>query len=161
MSITLRTLGPGDDAVLSDVAPDVFDEAVHARLTAEFLADPRHHLVVALDGTTVVGFASGVHYVHPDKPAQLFVNEMGVAPSHQRRGIGRLVLRALLDHARAFGCVEAWLGTDVSNDAARALYRAAGGEEAPEPFVMYSWSLAPSAAEASADDASATTGEAR
>ncbi len=142
-SITLRLLGPGDDAVLRDVAPDVFDEAVDVPLTAEFLADPRHHLVVALDGTTVVGFASGVHYVHPDKPAQLFVNEVGVAPTHQRRGIARRVLAALLERGREVGCVGAWLGTDVSNDAARALYRAAGGEEAAEPFVMYSWTLAP------------------
>lgn len=149
MSITLRTLGPGDHAVLRDVAPEVFDEAVDARLTAEFLADPRHHLVVALDGTTVVGFASGLHYVHPDKPAQMFVNEVGVAPTHRRRGIGRLVLRALLDYARTTGCAEAWLGTDVSNDAARALYRAAGGAEAPEPFVMYSWNLDSSTGDAS------------
>lgn len=142
MSVALRVLGHGDAAVLHDVAPGVFDNPVDPRLTAEFLADPRHHLVVALDGTLVVGFASGVHYVHPDKPPELFVNEVGVAPAYQRRGIGRLVLRALLERARALGCTEAWLGTEVSNTAARALYAALGGEEDSEPFLLYTFTLA-------------------
>jgi Acetyltransferase (GNAT) family len=88
--ITIRILGPDDRSVLENVAPDVFDGAIDSRWAAEFLNDPRHHLAVALDPTgTVVGFASGVHYVHPDKPPQLFVNEVGVAPTHQGRALER------------------------------------------------------------------------
>lgn len=64
---TIRILGPADAAVLDRVAPQVFDNAVDPRRAAEFLADPRHHLAVALDADVVVGMASGVHYVHPDK----------------------------------------------------------------------------------------------
>jgi aminoglycoside 6'-N-acetyltransferase I len=60
---------------------------------AEFLRDERHHLAVAIEDETVVGFASGVHYVHPDKPAELWINEVGVAPSHHRRGIGKPLLQ--------------------------------------------------------------------
>ena len=47
MSPTIRRLGPGDASVLDEVAPDVFDNAIDPRGTAEFLADPRHHLAVA------------------------------------------------------------------------------------------------------------------
>ncbi len=144
-SVTIRLLGPDGAAVLDRVASDVFDFAVDARWTAEFFADPRHHLVVALDGDTVVGIASGVHYVHPDKPPELFVNEVGVAPTHQGQGIGRQLMQALLARGRELGCREAWVLTDETNVAARRLYAAAGGVEAPKRLVMVSFRLAPEA----------------
>lgn len=131
-------LGPGDARILERVAPEVFDRALDARLTAVFLADPRHHLAVSLDEDTVVGFASAVHYVHPDKPAQLWINEVGVAPSHRRRGIGRDLLRTLLRTGAALGCREAWVLTQPDNEAALGLYRAVGGVEAPGGSVMLS-----------------------
>ena len=143
MSLTIRILGPGDASVLARVAPGVFDDAVNAGWTAEFLADSRHHLAVALDGDLVVGMASAVHYVHPDKPPELWVNEVAVAPPYWRRGIGRQLLEALFARGRALGCREAWVGADQSNAPARRLYAAVGGEEAPEPFVMVSFRLDP------------------
>jgi len=140
-SYTVRVLGPGDAAILDRVAPGVFDHDVDPRWTAEFFADPRHRLVVALDAETVVGMASAVHYVHPDKAPELFVNEVGVAPSHQGQGIGRRLMEALLDHAQALGCREAWVLTDYDNAAARRLYASVGGEEATEPTLMISFRL--------------------
>ena len=73
MTIEIRLLGPDDERVLRQVAPGVFDHDVNPALSAEFLHDPRHHLAVAIENGSVVGFASGVHYVHPDKPAELWV----------------------------------------------------------------------------------------
>jgi hypothetical protein len=52
-------------------------------LTPQFLSDPRHHLAVAIDEGWVVGMASAVHYVHPDKAPQLFINEVAVTPPYQ------------------------------------------------------------------------------
>src|SRR5699024_8565482 len=98
-------------------------------------------LAVALDAGTVVGITSAVHYVHPDKPAELWVNEVGVAPTHRRRGVGRQLLEAMLTHARALGCREAWGLTDVGSRAARRLYAAAGGREAAAGPVMVSFTL--------------------
>lgn len=141
MAIAVRMLQSDDAEVLSRVADGVFDFAIDAAASRAFLADPRHHIAVAIDGDTVVGFASGVDYLHPDKPPQLWVNEVGVAPSHQRRGIGRRVLRCLLDHGRALGCREAWVGTEPDNVAARALYARAGGSDPPESFVLYTFDL--------------------
>lgn len=125
--IVVKVLGPGEAGVLERVAPDVFDEQVEPRWSAEFIADPRHHLAVAIDGGVVVGMASAVHYVHPDKPPELWINEVGVAESHWRRGIGRDLLEAMLARGRELGCRQAWVATDEDNIAARRLYAAAGG----------------------------------
>jgi GNAT superfamily N-acetyltransferase len=134
-------LAASDAALLQSAAPGVFDADVDAVLSAEFLNDPRHHIAAAVVDGQVVGFASAVHYVHPDKPAQLFINEVGVAPTHQRQGIGRQLLAALLEHGRSLGCVEAWVGTEPGNEAARRLYAAAGGVEDEEPHVLVSFPL--------------------
>ena len=135
--ITIRMLSPADAAVLNDVAPDVFDQAVDPRWSAAFFADPRHHLAVALIGERVVGMASAVHYVHPDKPPELWINEVGVSSLHRRQGIGKRLLAALLAHGRTLGCTEAWLGTEPDNVAARRLYAAAGGAEEPMVYVTF------------------------
>lgn len=141
MTIDLRLLGPGDLAVLDRVAPDVFDGPVNARWAAAFLADPRHHLVVALDAGVVVGMASAVDYVHPDKAPELWINELGVAPTHEGRGIGGRLLDALLAHGRTLGCTAAWVATEPGNARARRLYERAGG--AAEAAVVYVYALAP------------------
>jgi ribosomal protein S18 acetylase RimI-like enzyme len=138
-NIELRRLGPADAAVLDRVAADVFDGPVVPALLAEFLADPRHHLIVALSNGIVVGMITAVDYVHPDKPAQLWINEVGVAPSHQRRGIGRALLCAMRDYGRERGWAEAWLGTEHDNVPARGLYEDAGS--VGEPFLLYSFDL--------------------
>jgi ribosomal protein S18 acetylase RimI-like enzyme len=127
--VEIRILGAGDASVLENVADGVFDDAVNPKLSADFLSDPRHHMCAALDDGVVVGFGSAVHYVHPDKPAQLWINEVGVADSHQKRGIGKAIVWRLVGLAGELGCSEAWVLTEDSNTAARALYRSAGGEE--------------------------------
>src|SRR5437773_1610012 len=45
----------------------------------------------------VVGFASGVHYIHPDKPPELWINEVALAPTRRRRGLGTAVLKSLFE----------------------------------------------------------------
>ncbi|HTE47593.1 MAG TPA: GNAT family N-acetyltransferase [Gemmatimonadaceae bacterium] len=141
MTVDIRLLQPSDTTLLDHVAADVFDDPVDPRWAAEFFRDPRHHLAVAIDDGMVVGMASAVHYVHPDKPPQLFINEVGVAASHHRRGIARQLLDVLLQHGRRLDCTEAWVLTDESNAPARQLYEACGGAAAPEPSVMYTFPL--------------------
>ncbi len=141
MSIEIRILGSDDEALLARAAADVFDNDIDPAFSAEFLGDPRHHLAVALDAGLVVGFASGVHYVHPDKPPELWVNEVGVAPSHRRRGLAKQLLRALFARGRELGCREAWVLTSPANGAAVRLYEAAGGVDLADPPVMFTFRL--------------------
>ena len=136
MSADIRLLGPRDAHVLTRVAPGVFDNEIDPHWTAEFLADPRHHLAVVVDDDVVVGMASGVHYVHPDKAPQLFINEVGIAPSHRGRGLGRQLVDRLVRLSMELGCTEAWVLTDRSNTVAQRLYAGAGAAP-PEECIMY------------------------
>lgn len=136
-AITIRILGATDAAVLECVAEDVFDHPIHPAWCAEFFADPRHHLAVAILEGQVIGMASAVHYVHPDKSPEMWINEVGVAPAHQGHGIGKLIMQAILDHGRTLGCTEAWVLTGADNQPARALYAATGGKEQPATLVSF------------------------
>lgn len=136
----IQRLTNADRPVLDRVAEGVFDHEVDKALAAEFLGDPRHHIWVAVEDGAVVGFASALHYVHPDKPTELWINEVGVAPSFQRQGVAKAILEALLAYARSLGCAEAWVLTEDDNTAARALYGSVGGRETQRP-VMVSFNL--------------------
>lgn len=135
--VTIRIVAPADAAIFDRVAPGTFDKPIDPRWRDEFLADPRHHMAVAILAGEVVGMASAVTYLHPDKPTELWINEVGVAPAHQGKGIGKRVLAALLAHGRALGCAEAWLGTEPGNTAARRLYATAGGKEQTMVYVTF------------------------
>jgi aminoglycoside 6'-N-acetyltransferase I len=137
MTTEVRLLGGHEASVLERVAPGVFDNAVDPRWTAEFFADPRHHLVVALDGDVVVAMASAVHYCHPDKAPQLWINEVGVATTHQGRGIGKRLLERLMELAAKLECTEAWVLTDRANTIAQRLYEGAGAATPADDCLMY------------------------
>jgi aminoglycoside 6'-N-acetyltransferase I len=141
MSVEIRILSRGDESILRNVAPGVFDNRVDERLSVEFLSDPRHHLVVAIEADLVVGFASAVHYIHPDKTPELWINEIAVAPSHQRRGLGKRLLQEVLAIGKPLGCKEAWVLTERSNTPAKRLYASMGGDEVFKEQVMYTFRL--------------------
>ena len=137
-SAEVRILTPADAPLLERIAEGVFDHAVQSRLVAEFLDDPRHSLSVAIADDLIVGMASGVRYVHPDKPSELWINEVGVSPDYQRRGLAKRIVAELLAEGRRQGCREAWVLTDFENEAARATYRSAGGvESGPQLMVTF------------------------
>jgi ribosomal protein S18 acetylase RimI-like enzyme len=136
-SVVIRVVGRNDATILERVATDVFDQPVSARLTEEFLSDPRHHLAVALVDGEVVGMASAVHYVHPDKRPQLFINEVCVTPAHRGRGIARALLDELVRIGGELECTEAWVLTDRANVVAQRLYESAGAVRPPDQCIMY------------------------
>ena len=80
------------------------------------------HYVAALDADGVfVGWA-GVRVVGVS--AEILT--VGVVPAARRRGIGRLLVAALVEEARRRGATEAFLEVRVDNDAARTLYAGLG-----------------------------------
>jgi predicted 3-demethylubiquinone-9 3-methyltransferase (glyoxalase superfamily)/GNAT superfamily N-acetyltransferase len=148
-TIEVRLLDAGDDDVLERVADGAFDNPVIAASAAEFLSDPRHHIAVAIDDGTVVGFVSAVHYVHPDKRPEMWINEVQVAPTHRRRGLAARMLELVIARGRELGCTEAWVLTEKDNAAARGLYASLGGEEDDGNGVMFTFRL-PGTADADA-----------
>lgn len=79
--------------------------------------------------------------MHPDKPAELWVNEVTVAPTHLRRGLAQALLRHLFDTGRALGCSQAWVLTDHDNTAAMRLYASVGGDPGDREHVMFEFKL--------------------
>lgn len=139
---TIQTLSLTDLPLLLHPADGVFDNPVDEAFAREFLADPRHHIVVAISEGVVIGFASAVHYIHPDKPPELWINEVGVALSHQNKGVGKAIMNEILRLGEQLGCVNAWVLTDKNNLPANRLYKSVGGNIAEEDTVMYEFDIA-------------------
>ncbi len=140
--LAIKLLNAGDEAILQSVAPDVFDDPIDPTAAAEFLADPRHHLVVAIADGVVIGFVSAVHYVHPDKPQpELWINEVGVAESHRRQGMARRMLEVMRQQAMHLGCSGVWVLTHRTNQPAMRLYASCDAVEADEEAVIFEFNL--------------------
>ncbi|MEM8789509.1 MAG: GNAT family N-acetyltransferase [Pseudomonadota bacterium] len=125
--------------MLDHVAEEVFDDDIDRADLARYLADPAQALIVAMANDVVVGQIKTILHRHPEKPPTLFVEELGVAPTHRRRGLGTALLHAAEAIARARGCTEIWLATEPDNAAANAVYAAAGWS--PQQVTMYSRTL--------------------
>ena len=141
MTISIKLLQKGDEEVLENVAADVFDHAINEQWSNAFLNSSHHHLVVALDGKVVVGMATAVHYYHPDKAPALWLNEVGVASSYRRQGLGKQMLTALFKEGQRHGCQEAWILTERSNPDAMRFYESFHNVDQPDDSVMYTFYL--------------------
>ncbi|TGT81030.1 MULTISPECIES: GNAT family N-acetyltransferase [unclassified Mesorhizobium] len=141
MTVEIRRLYPGDDALVMRVADDVFDEPVRPERLASYLAQSGHFMIVALVKGLVVGQCAAVIHRHPDKPTELYIDEVGVSPAFRRQGIARKMLDAMFALGREHGCEEAWVGTEPDNLPARALYEARKPHAEAESFVMYVYRL--------------------
>jgi ribosomal protein S18 acetylase RimI-like enzyme len=114
------------DAVVA--AGHLFDDVPREDATRAFLADDRHHLLIAYVDGEPAGFVSGVETIHPDKGVEMFLYELGVDEAHQRRGIASALVQHLIGLAGERGCTGVWTGTEKDNAAALATYRRAGAE---------------------------------
>lgn len=123
MAFRVQRISAGDAAAFANIGVEVFDEAVTPERLSVYLSAPGHLMVLAFDGDLVVGQCAGVIHHHPDKATELYVDEVGTASTHRRQGIARAMLDALFAWGRELGCTEAWLGTELDNDPANALYR--------------------------------------
>ena len=126
--ITVKLLDENDLDLLLSADISVFDGPIRPDLAKAYLAHPDYLIALASDGDKVVGMATGLYYFHPDKPLEFFVNEVGVAESHQRQGIAKRLMTTLFDAARRRGVKYAWVGTEDDNIPAKALYAALDGK---------------------------------
>lgn len=102
-----------------------------------FLADPDCYLILAVENGHVIGSLNGHRLRKPHCVApQFLLYEIDVLESHRRNGIGRALVDAFSEAARAAGAEEEWVVTNNSNEAAMALYRRCGYERVNQDDVM-------------------------
>jgi len=134
--IKLKLATLDDLPAMIEVGDLLFDYSIKPDRASEFLNDPRHHLILAYDETDIVGMASGFHYIHPDKDPVLFIDEAGVIDEFQGKGIGKTLIKRMIEQGKTMGCVEAWVTTEQSNAAARKAYAGAGGVERTNAIII-------------------------
>ena len=90
------------------------------QIKSEYAAPGRYYIVAEFEGS-VIGYAGIVK--RGDSGDVLTIS---VAKSHRRKGIGRELLRRLIDWARTNNCEAMMLEVRVGNDEAQPLYTAFG-----------------------------------
>ena len=131
---------PGDEAKVQSAEP-LFDDPVDLPATRAFLADERHHLLIAYTSEgEPAGFLSAVELLHPDEPnPEMFLNELGVDPKFQRRGIATALIQELIQLCKTRGCSEMWVGTEETNLPAVRTYEKTGAKR--ENFVLFTYQI--------------------
>ena len=138
MTVELVRINAGNTSLLGAVADEVFDEPIVAARVAAYLANPDNLLIVAIKEAVAVGMVMGVVHRHPDKPNELYIDEVGVTPGLRRQGVARALMDAMIEWGEQLACEDAWLGTEIDNEAARALYRRYTKGEA---IMLFEWEL--------------------
>ena len=96
-----------------------------------------HEVVNA--GRTLLGIASSRLELKPyDNERWLYIDEVDVCANQRRKGAGKAIMGKLIEIARQADCAEVWLGTEVDNQAANALYRSLDPTEV-EQFIGYTF----------------------
>lgn len=139
MNIEIRQVNPGEEALLTRVRAGVFDRPVTQGLLSAYLARPGNVLILALVDGEVIGQCAATVQNHPDKPPELYVSEIAVAPNLRRRGVARRLIEGVFYAGKSLGCVTAWVVTNRGNDAARALFR--DGAAKQEDALLHEYML--------------------
>jgi len=135
------TLEKNNAHLLNNIAQDVFDHKIDLNSLQSFLECPRHIMLLAIENDLVIGMVSAVEYFHPDKPSQLWINEIGVTPNQQNKQIGRQLIKQIIEQGKKRGCKYAWLGTDVDNFNAQRCFASLPNGDQPEKFLLYEWKM--------------------
>ena len=146
MSVSIKRLGPGDEATLELLATEDGDFDLEGRgapllplkagSARAYLANPGVLHWVATEDGAVVGFLYCAYILLRSDPGhELLLYEIGVRQAARRSGVGR----ALLDHMEGWmkqnGVSAVWVCAD--NAVAVDFYRGCGFEtEQPQPVYM-------------------------
>ena len=91
--------------------------------------------------TVFAGMASARLEMKPyDHELWLYVDEVDVCADQRRKGAGTAMMNYLLEYAADHDCAELWLGTEIDNHAAQALYKSLEPDEVGE-FVGYTYEV--------------------
>jgi GNAT superfamily N-acetyltransferase len=94
---------------------------------ALFAVPQAAHVLLARDAGQVAGLAA-YSFLWPAVGASrsLYLKELYVPEAYRRRGVGRLLMRAVFETAATLGCSRVEWTTDAGNTAAQAFYAGLG-----------------------------------
>lgn len=136
-----RPLWDGYNAFYGRSGATSLPEEITRRTWERFFdgAEPVHALV-AEEAGSVVGL---VHYLYHRSTTRLhdvcYLQDLFTAPRLRGQGIGRSLIHAVYDAARAAGCSRVYWQTQVTNQPGRALYDKVAEHRG---FIVYSHELA-------------------
>ncbi len=108
--------------LLGNIDKGVFEAPVREDFLDACLANPHQFLIVAVAEGKVVGKAISYVFHFPDKPSEIYIEEIDVAKKWRRQGVATGLMNAVAQEGRRRGIAEYWLVTEKDNDGARALY---------------------------------------
>ena len=126
---------PDNAGLLDSLEKGVFDAPVRADFLATCLASPQQFLIVAEAEGRVIGKALSYIFHFPDKPSEIYIEEIDVARKWRRQGVASALMDAVGAEGQKRGIAEYWLVTEKDNKAARALYEQKAHRE--EKAVWY------------------------
>jgi aralkylamine N-acetyltransferase len=88
-----------------------------------------HCFVIAIDGNRIVGMGRAIS----DGVSDAYIQDLTVRSDFRKRGIGRLILQAILGRLHADGI--AWIGL-IAEPGSKDLYHSAGFREMPDSIPM-------------------------
>lgn len=112
----------------------------------EFLANPEHYLLLAIETEKVVGSLYGYALRHPHRrEPQFFLYGIDVRPEYRNRQIGSALVNQFIAEAKRTNAFEVWVLTNASNSAAMAMYSHCGLERPNRDDAMLNLALSDSA----------------
>jgi ribosomal protein S18 acetylase RimI-like enzyme len=136
MTVQTRPAGPNDVEALLDMMRQLYSEdastpfvrAGHRHAVEELLATPAAGEIWIFEGAgmpigyLVVTYGFSLEFHGRDA----FVDELFIAASHRRKGLGRRALAIAEEACRQRGVRSLHLEVEIANDAAHELYRRGG-----------------------------------
>lgn len=141
--VTRQAIFDDLDAVvpLFDAYRQFYNQPSDLHAARLFLRDKFNHgesvIFLAWDGPAPVGFTQLFPSFSSVSMARTFLlNDLFVAPSHRRQGVGALLLDAAVQYGRSLGAVRLSLTTNTTNVTAQATYESQGWKR-DEAFYAY------------------------
>ncbi|MCG2783807.1 MAG: GNAT family N-acetyltransferase [Anaerolineae bacterium] len=122
MTVEIIQIDESNMGLLKSIDQDIFDEKIDPVRLAALLKEQNHILLAAITEGMVVGQVLAQIHRHPDKPTELYIDDLAVSETVQRRGIATRLLEHLFEIAAKRGCQEIWVATEPENEPAKKFY---------------------------------------
>ena len=135
-----RPLWDGYNAFYGRSGPTALAEEITEATWNRFF-DPaeRMHANVAVEDGRIVGLVHFLYHRNMTRLAPIcYLSDLFTVPEMRGRGVGRLLIESVYDHARAQGCKRVYWHTKADNAAARKLYDTLAAHEG---FIVYTRDL--------------------